>query len=195
MLLPFSLSSDGKTLVLTEVVVGSGGLTINIGALSTESDHKYKLLLKEQYYEAQPKISHDGRWMAYMSSESGEAEIYVRPFPELNKGRWQVSTGGGDSPLWSPDCRELFYRHGDSIMAVAVETEPTFKAGKPEALFRGAYSSMSTAILDPWDINPDGKRFLIMKEVGSTITGAEGPRTINIVLNWLEELKQRVPAK
>ena len=69
--------------------------------------------------------------MAYSSSESGKFEIYVRPFPDVNKGRWQVSTAGGDTPLWSPGGREIFYRNGDAVMAVAVETQPAFKAGKP----------------------------------------------------------------
>jgi Tol biopolymer transport system component len=96
---------------------------------------------------------------------------------------------GGDSPpLWSPDGRELFYRNGDSVMVVAVHTEPTFKPGKAESLFQGKYASS-------WDINPDGKRFIMMKEVESNTSEAGGPRKINIVLNWFEELKQRVPVK
>ena len=102
-----------------------------------EGDHKWTPLLKEKYSETHPKISPDGRWMAYMSNESGKLEIYVRPFPELNKGRWQVSTSSGDTPLWSHDGRELFYRNGDSVMAVEVEAGQTFKCGKPDTLFEG----------------------------------------------------------
>ena len=67
--------------------------------------------------------------------ESGKSEVYVRPFPDVNKGKWQVSTSGGNSPLWSPDGRELFYRSGDAAMAVPVETEPTFKAWKANSSF------------------------------------------------------------
>ena len=121
-----------------------------------------------------------------------------RPFPEVNKGRWQVSTSGGDSPLWSKDGRELFYRGADSVMAVAVQTEPTFKPGKPGALFRGTYVGLSVMDIHTWDIGPDGKRFLMMKgplPQLSAPAAASGPRKITIVLNWLEELKQRVPAK
>ena len=117
---------------------------LDIGALSMEGDHKRIPLLQEKYLEIQPKISPDGRWMAYLSDESGKNEIYVRPFPEVNKGRWQISTSGGNSPLWSRDGRELFYRSADSVMAVAVQTEPTFKPGKPEVLFRGTYVGLST---------------------------------------------------
>jgi len=135
--------------------------------------------------------------MAYTSNESGENEIYVRPFPDVNKARQQISTAGGDSPLWSPDGRELFYRNGDEVMAVAIETEPTFKAGKPETLFRGTYASLFLLDQHPWDISrPDGKHFLMMKEFTPDGTpAAGGPRKINIVLNWIEELKQRVPVK
>jgi serine/threonine-protein kinase len=153
-----------------------------------EGDHNLRPLLQEKYSEWEPKISPDGRWMAYVSEESGKSEVYVRPFPDVNKGKWQVSTSGGRDPLWSPDGRGLFYRNGDSVMAVAVQTEPTFNPGKTEALFQGKYTSY-------WDISHDGKRFLMLKEPQSTASGGEGPRKINIVLNWFEELKQRVPVK
>jgi Tol biopolymer transport system component len=190
--IPWSWSSDGKILV----TLGYGGATnFDIGSLSMEGEHKWKPLLQEKYVELQPKISPDGRWMAYRSNESGKNEIYVRPFPDINKGRWQVSTSGGDTPLWSPNGRELFYRNGDSVMAVTVEAGQTFKCGKPEPLFRGTYTPESpTGAMHPWDISPDGKRFLMMKELGS-VSAEAGPRKINIVLNWFEELKQRVSAK
>jgi len=136
--------------------------------------------------------------MAYESDESGKMEIYVRPFPEVDKGgRWQVSVAGGETPLWSRDGRELFYRNGDSVIAVAVQTEPVFKPGKLEVLFQGKYvpSSMENGIM--WDVHPDGKRFLMMKEAESASKPAPAPdsRKIVIVLNWFEELKQRVPRK
>ncbi len=197
-LMPWSWSRDGKTMALFEA---PGGMNWDIGSLSMEGDHKRKPLLQEKYIELQPKISPDGKWMAYMSSESGSNEIYVRPFPDVNKGRWQVSTSGGDSPLWSPDGRELFYRNGDLVVAVAVETEPSFKCGKPMSLFQGKYQPLSLQDAHQWDISPDGSRFLMMKPSASTgaapaIPAASGLRPkINIVLNWTEELKQRVPVK
>jgi hypothetical protein len=131
--------------------------------------------------------------MAYASNESGRFEVYARPFPDVNKGKWQVSTSDGNTPLWSPDDRELFYRIGDAAMAVAVETEPTFKPGKPRVLFRATFPGPSGADVTDntfWDTSSDGKRFLKLKEAS-----AEPPRKINIVVNWFEELKQRVPAK
>jgi len=190
-LLPCSWSNDGKTLVLSEQILTP--LQSDIGLLSMEGPHVNKPLLQGKYVENGPRISPDGRWMAYASNESGKSEVWVCSFPDVNKGKWQVSTSGGNSPLWSPDGRELFYYDGDAVISVQVKTEPTFKAGKSTVLFQGAYSGAAGADSTFWDISPDGKRFLMMKEAG---TGAgEGPRKINIVLNWFEELKARVATK
>jgi len=123
-----------------------------------------------------------GRIVAYQSNESVKDEVYVRPFPEVNNGKWQVSTSGGNTPLWSPNGRELFYLTGDSVMAVSVETKSTFKAAIPETLFKGTYQP-STSSGQSWDISPDGKRFLMMKEPQSTPSASTGPHKINIVLN------------
>jgi serine/threonine-protein kinase len=172
-----------------------GGLNYSIGLLSMEGDHKRTPLIQERSTNGQPQISRDGRWVAYMSTESGKPEIYVRPFPDVNLGKFKVSTSGGDSPLWSPDGRELFYRSGDSVIAVSVQTAPTFKPGKPGILFQGTYVSASLQDAHTWDISPDGKRFLMMKATAAIASAEEGPRRINIVLNWIDELKQRVPVK
>ena len=129
--------------------------------------------------------------MAYTSDESRKNEVYVRPFPDANSGRWQVSTNCGDSPLWSPDGHELFYRSGDAVMAVSVKTEAGFNiVGTPHILFRGTYVQGTVMEGSPWDIHTDGKRFLMMKPPASTgaSPAAEGPRKINIVINWTEEL-------
>ena len=197
--IPASWSSDGNTLVIMERASIDN---IDIGAMSMGDDKARMALLQEKYLEAQPRISPDGRWMAYISDESGQDEVYVRPFPEVESGgRWQVSTNGGDSPLWSPDGRELFYRNGDAVMVVSVRTEPTFSLETPTTLFSGTYVSSEMGAtrpeFNPWDIHPDGKRFLMIKPPQATgEASTEGiPRKINIVLNWLEELKERVPVK
>jgi serine/threonine protein kinase len=195
---PFSWSSDGKTLVIQEMVTQTN---LDISILSMEGDHTRKLLLQTEYVEGQPKISPDGRWMAYASNETTgvalKGEVYVRPFPEVNKGKWQVSTGGGNSPLWSQDGRELFYLSEDnSVMAVAVETKSTLSFGTPKVLFRNTNLGLTMTSGTPWDIHPDGKRFLMMKPPGASPSTEAGPRPkITIVMNWLEELKQRVPVK
>ncbi len=194
--LPWAWSGDGKSLVVT--ISGYASLVdSDIGMLSMEGDRKYRPLLNEKYSESQPRVSPDGRWIAYTSNESGRNEVYVRPFPGVEAGRSQVSTGGGDSPLWSPTGRELFYRSGDAVMAVAVKTENAFSLASPVVLFRGTYASIaaSSGDLSPWDISPDGKRFLMIKQTGPSTSQRSGPRRVNIVLNWFEELKQRVPVK
>lgn len=164
-----------------------------------EGDHPRRELLKgENYAVKEPRISPNGRWMAYASSESGKFEVWVCPFPEVKKG-WQVSAGGGNHPLWSWDGRELYYNNGNenATMAVSVETGQQFKWGTPTVLFRGTLGKVigrtSISMLDftYWDIDPTGKRlFLMLKD-----DPAEAPRKINIVLNWLEELKQPAPVK
>jgi serine/threonine-protein kinase len=161
-----------------------------------EDNGERKLLLKSDYAESHPRISPDGRWMAYFSSETGDFHIFVRPFPEVDQGKWQVSVDGGQSPLWSPDGRELYYLNEDAIMAAQVNTEPTFSPGKPKTLFRGNYVTGYQENPE-WDITPDGKRFIMIKPVAGVgdESSTESPRKINIVLNWDVELKQRVPVE
>jgi serine/threonine-protein kinase len=162
-----------------------------------EGDHARKLLLHGEYTQTHPSVSPNGQYIAYTSAESSKFEIYVRPFPEVNKGRWQISTGGGNTPLWSRDGLELFYLNGDAVMEVSVDTKSGLSAGKPRILFRGAYVT-GYGEEPSWDINPDGKRFLMMKPPASTApaSATAAPRQkIIVVVNWFEELKQRVPIK
>ena len=192
---PWAWSGDGKSILLLEFVPGENP-DFDIGLLSMEGDRERKLLLHEKYFELPSLISPDGQWMAYTSMESGKAEVYIRPFPDVDTGKRQVSEGGGTNPLWSPDGREMFYRDlNGGVMKVDVETEPTLKLGNPELLFRGNYYSLSPESGQAWDINPDDNRFIMMKPYESSADSStdELPGKINIVLNWLEELKQRVP--
>jgi hypothetical protein len=187
---PSSWARDGKTLIAgTYDIGGTGEDKLDIGMITPESKGEWEPLLKESYVEAWAEISPDGRWMAYQSDESGKPEVYVRPFPDVNKGKSTVSTTGGTFPLWSPDRPELFYRNGDAVMVVKVETDPEFKPGKPEVLFQGKYVQLGNRAT--WAIGRDG-RFLMMKAVENTgkAPAAESPRQINVVLNWLEELKK-----
>jgi dipeptidyl aminopeptidase/acylaminoacyl peptidase len=171
----------------------------DISVMSMEGEHTRTPLLQEEVKEGNPQVSPDGQWLAYMSDESGQSEIYVRPFPDVSSGKWKISTSGGMEPRWSPDGRELFYRalSGNAMMAVDIETDPIFRAGLPKELFRGAYYF---SYGHNWDIHPDGKRFLMIKppeatadESSSEESAAEEPSKIIIVLSWFEELKERVP--
>jgi len=191
---PGSWSEDGKALLIQEVY-GTGGTDLYIGALSMEKDN-WKPLLQGKFTYDQPRISPDGKWLAYTSNESGQNEIFVCSYPDIDRGKWQISPSGGDSALWSPDGSELFYRNSNSVMAVPVKSDQALITETPRILFQGAFVAANhnpgSLELSPWDISPDGKRFLMMKEAGSP--DAKGPRKTNIVLNWFEELKERVPS-
>ena len=182
---PQSWSGDGQTLV---ILAGPGDLqVVSIGADSPPED-----LIATEAVEAYAEVSPDGHWMAYMSTESGGFEVYVRPFPDVDDGKWQISRDGGVAPAWAPDGRELFFRApgGAEMLVVAVDTEPVFSPGNPEALFAGPYRTDAPGRNRPWDVAADG-RFLMIKDSGSGQAG--GPSQINVVLNWTEELKRLVP--
>jgi serine/threonine-protein kinase len=150
-------------------------------------------LLNTQFTEDRPAISPDDRWIAYRSDESGQSEIYVRPFPNLEEGKWLISRGGGTSPIWGPNGRELFYRglNEEEMMIVRIETEPTFTYTTPEILFAGDYFRSRNR---NYDISPDGQRFLMLKEIESTEEiSASTQDSLVIVQNWFEELKRLAP--
>jgi eukaryotic-like serine/threonine-protein kinase len=151
-------------------------------------DRARSLFLSTPATEGAPRFSPDGRWMAYVSDESGRPEIYVQPFPGPG-GKWQLSTDGGIEPVWNPNGRELFYRSGDRMMAVAVTTAPTFSAGRPQMLFRGEYlASPFPATGVTYDVTRDGQRFLMVKDAPQAAN-----MQIHVVVNWFEELKRLVP--
>ena len=129
--------------------------------------------------------------MAYESDESGQPQVYVRPFPAVDTGRWQVSTGGGTQPLWARSGRELFYRSGDAVMSVAIQSSSDFVARNPVVLFRGQYAPSLSG--RNYDVSPDGRRFLMLK-VGA---GADAQNTSSarfvVVENWFEDVRRLAP--
>jgi serine/threonine-protein kinase len=144
----------------------------------------------EYFNERLPAISPDGKWVAYNSTESGEMEIFVRPFPDTAAGRWQISIGGGFAPLWSHDGRELYYRNQRSIMAAAVKTTPTFSHAAPQALIRLTDYVLAGTRGVKYDVAPDG-RFLLLKDD----QGRETRNRIVVVQHWFEELRRLVPSR
>jgi hypothetical protein len=179
---PTSWSPDGQTVAYIEnnPETGLDIWTAEVG------DRKARPFLKTKYNETAPKFSPDGHWMAYTSDESGRWEVYVQPYPGPG-GKWLISTEGGTEPLWNPAGGELFYRDGNRIMAVTVNSEPGFSASKPVVLFEGPWLS-TRGTVPQYDVSPDGKRFLMLK-AGEEDLGVE---RIVVVQNWLEELKRRM---
>ena len=141
-------------------------------------------------HETVPEFSPDGKWIAYVSDETDRPEVYVRPYPGPGQ-KVPISTGGGRDPIWSPDGRELFYRNGRAIMAVIVETDPSFRPSRPEQLFTGPYASSvdSASAAQAWyDISPDGEHFLMIEN-----TSSQSDVELHVILDWHEELKRLVP--
>jgi len=179
-LIPTSWSSDGESLAFY-----SPDGARDIWTLPREGDASP--FVATAFDERSPMFSPDGRWLAYVSDESGRDEIYVKPYPGPG-GKWPISTEGGTEPQWSADGRELFYRLGDKMMVVEVQSEPAFSSERPQLVFEEPYLTDLFATSN-YDISPDGQRFLMIKE-------EEGHQSqINVVLNWFEELKRLVPSE
>ena len=128
-------------------------------------------------------ISPNGRWLAYTSDALGPHEVFVDHFPSPKK-RWKVSLDGGEESRWSPDGKELYYHNRDQWFVVPISTASGFVADKPRVLFEGPYITVSGF---SWDIHPDGKRFLVLKEQEQ-----KNPRQLRLVVNWFEEVKRKV---
>jgi hypothetical protein len=180
---PGSWSPDGQVLVFMEINPNTG---YDVYTLPLK-DGKPQPFVRTPSLETAPRFSPDGHFIAYASDESGRLEIYARPYPGPG-GKWQISTEGGSEPVWNPKGRELFYRSGNKMLAVDIVTQPTFSAGKPKMLFEGPYVPTPRSFPD-YDVSPDGQRFLMLK----VYELAPAPAQINVVLNWFEELKQKVP--
>ena len=169
------------------LIYRTGG-DIDIFALRPGQDTVPLPLVATEFGEDQATLSPDGRWLAYASVETGNDEIYVVPFPNAGDAKWSVSTSGGREPLWSHSGRELFYRNGlGEMVAVQVETEPTFSPGQPEVLFSATEFQGSSAHRQ-YDLRPDDQRFIMIRQTGDV----DATEPI-IVQNWFEVLKARVP--
>jgi eukaryotic-like serine/threonine-protein kinase len=183
--IPRSWSPDGQLLAFDVV---NPKTQYDIWVLRM-SDRKAQPFLQTPFNEGGATFSPDGHWLAYVSNESGRPEVYVQPYPGPG-GKYQISTEGGTEPAWNHNGKELFYRSGNKMMALEVATQPGFVAGKPHMLFEGQYVTndwpqVSTA----YDVSADGQRFLMVKATEQASSATQ----INVVLNWFEELKQKVP--
>ena len=179
-----SLSPDGSRLLLHRASPETGE---DIVMMSLAGDRKIEPLFNTRFTERNAELAPGGAWIAYQSNESGAYEIYVRPFPNINDGRWQISSGGGTRPLWNRNGRELLYvTLTGGLMSVPVATGRAFDFGNASRVI-----DLSSTTLDLprfYDISPDGQRFLVTKEEAPS-----GGAQVNIVRNWIEELKRAVP--
>jgi WD40-like Beta Propeller Repeat len=180
---PQSVSPDGKALLFT--AYGSAG-TMTIKTLSLDGSDNIQRFLQAPFTLNSAHFSPDGHWVADTTDESGRRDICVQPFPAGN-GKWMISTAGGQYPRWPRNAHEIFFISGDQLMSVAVKTQPAFKPGTPHALFSTTDYLVGAG---NYDVTPNGQQFLMVKQEELSTS----PKELNVVLNWPEELKQRVPA-
>ena len=192
---PTSFSPDGKRLALFQAGA-SGSMDVLTAPVEGDPAHprlgKPEVFVGTRFVEVEPAFSPDGRWLAYQSNESGNMEVYVRPFPGPG-GRWQISTGGGLFPKWSRDGRELFFLTQDRRIMVAAYTVrgDSFSADKPRV-----WSETRPVVLPrapTYDLSPDGKRVAVL--MGTADAGEQKPAThVTFLLNFFDELRRRIAA-
>jgi serine/threonine-protein kinase len=211
--MPTSISPDGTRLIVQELGPKTTGWDLRVLGLNGPSGPSgvsganpspplsggwsTEPLVQTTSNEVNGEISPDGHWLAYQSNESGENQIFVRPFPDVGGGHWPISPTGGTTPIWERSGKELFYRDGtNAVTSVPIQTTPTFRAGTPTRLFAGSYvvAPQPDVGLRTYDVSSDGQRFLMIK--GNTAGDQTStPASMVVVLNWIEELKARVPMK
>ena len=183
---PTSWSLDGNRLAYIERSLETGR---DIWILQLEDDKQPIPFQATPFEETHAMFSPDGEWLAYVSDETGRSEVYVRALNGTEKH--QISSEGGTEPVWSRNGKELFYRNGNRMMAVAVETQPTFRPGATSLLFQKASAGRYFSDLNAnYDVSLDGRRFLIVEPVDPF-----RPTEITLVQNWFEELKRLVPTE
>jgi len=184
---PYSWSPGSHSLVFVEQSPTTGR---DIWMLSTDGDLKSRAILQSPSNETGPALSPDGRWLAYVSDDSGRNEVYVVPLGSASatQARRQVSTDGGTEPLWSPEGNEIFYRVGSRMMISRTRTVPDFQAGPPQILFEGTYEKGRES-RPAYDVSADGRRFLMVR----TNTSEAAPVAFELVLEWFEELRRHLP--
>jgi Tol biopolymer transport system component len=187
--MPTSWSPDGRFLVFNQAAGPGGGWDIFVLELAQEGEPQP--VVSTVARECCAVFSPDGKWIAYVSNESGFDQVYIRPYPGDVKFLVSGSEEAAGEPVWSLNGREIFYRSGPKMMAVPVETQPTVRTGRPQVLFEGDYRGVSSRPpgYQYYDISPDGQRFVMIKESGQQ----EGQ--IHVILNWFEELKRLVPTE
>ena len=188
------VSPDGRRVVMRATMATTGADLVVVDLADKARPQPgapggVRPLVQTKFMESNPEISPDGHWLAYQSDESGAAEIYVRPFPDVDAGRWQVSAGGGTHPQWARDGSELFYLSPDDwIRSVPIQSEKSFTFGSATRVVD--LSSYYTQLQGRnYDVSADGRRFLVAR-------GEEqGLAEVRVVVNWSEELKRLVPTR
>lgn len=170
---PGSVSLDGNTVVINRTTATS---SFDVYSVPLRGQSNAALLVSTKAFDSGARLSPDGRWLTYVSNESGAFEVYLRPFDSSSR-RWQVSTQGGTQAVWNPNSREIFYRSGNKMMAVELSTSPDVVLSPPRALFERRYGFGPAATMPNYDVSSDGQRFVMVKNEPLA-------ERLNIVVNW-----------
>jgi Tol biopolymer transport system component len=182
---PGSWSRDGRWLAYAELDPATGWDLWALDLATRQATPFRRTAAAEQH----PALSPGGKWVAYASDESGRFEVYVEAFPAGGR-RLQLSVDGGREPLWAPDGRQLFYRSGDQLMSVRVTSDSVVSAERPVKVLDAPYPYSSAYGNAGYAVAPDGQHFYFRRPSPQPAT----PTRINVVVNWVEELKARVAA-
>jgi Tol biopolymer transport system component len=192
---PGDWSQDGKYVFFERTTNATVASASEIWVLPLDGDRTAFPLITSKALTTGPRLSPDGRWLAYSTDESGTRQIVVQPFPAVNEGKWQVSTNGGLEARWRRDGRELFYLGLDgTIMAVEVAPGEAFDAGPPTALFKSGILVHTFEAEYFYDVTADGQRFLVNLSVTSPANAPAGeapPVPITVVVNGTAALEPR----
>ncbi len=184
-------SPDRRWIVLGTTGTPGSSLGADILAAQPGVDSAARRLVATRYDEGGSALSPDARWLAYVSNEQGVHEVFVRPFPDVNAGRWQVSSGGGSAPLWAHNGRELFFVKGNNMHVVRINPGPPFSAEPPRVLF--AIPELVRAGLPArgtFALSPDDQRFLMVRD--NSWEEMAGTPTMVVVDNFFEELRSKL---
>jgi eukaryotic-like serine/threonine-protein kinase len=185
---PSSWSPDGTTLAYAEIKLVDPETDFDIWLLSGGGPWRRQSLIRTPFKDDQPMFSPDGRALAWVSTETGGSQVYVRAYP--GTGRTMVSSEGGTEPVWARTSAELFYRNGRRFYSVPISTKGALTIGRPSLLFEGDFAKGSTTPGIPaYDVAPDGQHFVVV----SSTAADELPARLDVVINWAEELKRRAP--
>jgi Tol biopolymer transport system component len=175
------LSPDGKTL-LYRTLARKEDTGRDIWYRAMTGDTTSKPFEVTPFDEAAPRFSADGKWVAYVSNESGTPEVFVRPFPGPG-GRVQVSSGGGSDPVWAPDGKRIFYTDGSSFIVANLTTGPALAVSSRQTLFSGDLAS--GGVHANYDVAKDGHHFLM-------VNSEAAPADLTVIVNWLADVKRRL---
>ncbi len=184
-------SPDGRWVVLAQTKSNGASAQGEILAAQPGVDSVARGILTTGYDENGATLSPDSHWIAYVSNEQGANEVFVRPFPDVTSGKWQVSSGGGSAPLWAHSGRELFYVANGKMNVVRINPGPPFSSEPPRVLFAipdrvraGSLASRTFAI------SPDDQRFLMVRD--NSWADMAGTPTLVVVQNFFDELRAKL---